>query len=53
MFARSEQPLFAMDPVFLNPDEKSSRAREFEERLASRVVGQERAVRGMSSLYQK
>jgi len=52
MFARPEQHRAAMDPVFLDPDEKSFRAREFEERLASRVVGQERAVRGMSSFYQ-
>lgn len=52
MFARSEKQCFAMDPVFLDPEEKSSRAREFEERLASSVVGQERAVRGMSSVYQ-
>jgi len=52
MFARPEQQRAAMDPVFLDPDEKSFRAREFEERLASRVVGQERAVRGMSSFYQ-
>jgi ATP-dependent Clp protease ATP-binding subunit ClpB len=52
MVAMHEQRRVAMDPVFLDPDEKSSRAREFEERLASSVVGQERAVRGMSSLYQ-
>lgn len=52
MFARSEKQCFAMDPVFLDPEEKSSRAQEFEERLASSVVGQERAVRGMSNLYQ-
>jgi ATP-dependent Clp protease ATP-binding subunit ClpB len=52
MFARSEKQGFVLDPVFLDPDEKSSRAQEFEERLASSVVGQERAVRGMSSLYQ-
>jgi len=52
MFARPEQHRAAMDPVFLDPDEKSFRAREFEERLASRVVGQERAVRGISSFYQ-
>src|SRR5712691_7815516 len=52
MFARPEQRCVAMDLVFLDPDETSSRAREFEERLASRVVGQERAVRGMSSFYQ-
>ena len=52
MFARPEQRPVAMDPVFLDPDEKSSRAREFEETLTSRVVGQERAVRAMSRLYQ-
>jgi len=52
MFARPEQQRASMHPVFLDPDETSSRAREFEERLASRVVGQERAIRGMSSLYQ-
>jgi ATP-dependent Clp protease ATP-binding subunit ClpA len=52
MFATPEQQRAAMHPVFLDPDETSSRAREFEERLASRVVGQERAVRGMSSFYQ-
>jgi ATP-dependent Clp protease ATP-binding subunit ClpA len=52
MFARPEQRCVAMDPVFLDPDEKSSRAREFEEKLASRVVGQERAVRGISSFFQ-
>ena len=52
MFGRPEQRRTAMDPVFLDPEEKSSRAREFEERLSSRVVGQERAVRGMSSFYE-
>jgi ATP-dependent Clp protease ATP-binding subunit ClpA len=52
MFARPERQCAAIDPVFLDPDERSSRAREFEERLASRVVGQERAVRGMSSFFQ-
>ena len=38
--------------VFLDPDQKSPRAQEFEERLSSRIVGQERAVRRMSGLYQ-
>src|SRR5215475_14028787 len=38
--------------VFLDPDQKSPRAQEFEERLEARIVGQERAVRQMSSLYQ-
>jgi ATP-dependent Clp protease ATP-binding subunit ClpA len=38
--------------VFLDPDQKSPRAQDFEERLTSRIVGQERAVRRMSGLYQ-
>jgi ATP-dependent Clp protease ATP-binding subunit ClpB len=40
------------ETVFLDPDQKSPRAQEFEEKLASRIVGQERAVRRMSGLYQ-
>jgi ATP-dependent Clp protease ATP-binding subunit ClpA len=38
--------------VFLDPDQKSPRAQEFEERLTARIVGQERAVRRVSGLYQ-
>ena len=38
--------------VFLDPDQKRPRAQDFEERLTSRIVGQERAVRRMSGLYQ-
>lgn len=38
--------------VVLDPDQKSPRAQEFEERLTARIVGQERAVRRMSGLYQ-
>lgn len=38
--------------VFLDPDQKSPRAQEFEEKLTARIVGQERAVRRMSGLYQ-
>jgi len=38
--------------VFLDPERKSLRVQEFEERLSKLVVGQERAVRSMSSLYQ-
>src|SRR5690349_16889815 len=38
--------------VFLDPDQKSPRAQEFEERLEARIVGQERAVRRMTGLYQ-
>src|SRR5215213_7490355 len=36
----------------LNPDMKSPRAQEFENRLGSLIVGQERAVRRISGLYQ-
>ncbi|HEY2962368.1 MAG TPA: AAA family ATPase [Pyrinomonadaceae bacterium] len=38
--------------IFLDPDQKSPRAQDFEERLTARIVGQERAVRRMSGLYQ-
>ncbi|MBA3806627.1 MAG: ATP-dependent Clp protease ATP-binding subunit, partial [Acidobacteria bacterium] len=38
--------------VFLDPDQKSARAEEFEDKLSSRIIGQERAVRRMSGLYQ-
>ena len=34
-----------MGTVFLDPDQKSPRAQDFEERLSARIVGQERAVR--------
>ena len=42
----------SMGTVFLDPDQKSPRAQDFEERLTARIVGQERAVRRMSGLYQ-
>jgi ATP-dependent Clp protease ATP-binding subunit ClpA len=38
--------------VLLDPDKKSPRAKEFEDRLTARIVGQERAVRRMSGLFQ-
>src|SRR6266404_2923546 len=38
--------------VSLNPEMKSPRAQEFESRLGSLIVGQERAVRRISGLYQ-
>ena len=41
-----------MGTIFLDPDQKSPRAQDFEERLTARIVGQERAVRRMSGLYQ-
>src|SRR3954464_5133919 len=40
------------DTMFLDPDQKSPRAQDFEQRLTARIVGQERAVRRMSALYQ-
>ena len=40
------------ETVFLDPDQKSPRAQDFEESLTARIVGQERAVRRMSGLYQ-
>jgi ATP-dependent Clp protease ATP-binding subunit ClpB len=46
--AKEKQP----ETVFLDPDQKSPRAQDFEERLSARIVGQERAVRRMSALYQ-
>jgi ATP-dependent Clp protease ATP-binding subunit ClpA len=39
-------------PVFLDPERKSVRVEEFEERLSELIVGQERAVRSMSGWYQ-
>ena len=38
--------------VALDPDRKGKRATRFEAELAARVVGQERAVRKLASLYQ-
>lgn len=37
---------------YLNPDLKSARAQEFEDKLTDRIVGQERAVRRITQLYQ-
>ena len=39
-------------PILLDPERKSSRAQEFADRLKARVVGQDRAVRRLSNLYQ-
>ncbi|MGA9996283.1 MAG: AAA family ATPase, partial [Pyrinomonadaceae bacterium] len=47
-----EKQIDTTETVFLDPDQKSPRAQEFEEKLGSRIVGQERAVRRMSGLYQ-
>jgi ATP-dependent Clp protease ATP-binding subunit ClpB len=38
--------------VKLNPELKSPRAQEFEEKLTRRIVGQDRAVRRIAGLYQ-
>lgn len=38
--------------ILLDPDRKSPRAADFEDRLTDRIVGQERAVRRMSGLFQ-
>ena len=52
MIAAMETQKKITETVFLYPDQKSPRAQEFEEKLSSRIVGQERAVRRMSGLYQ-
>lgn len=38
--------------ILLDPDRKSPRAKEFEDKLSACIVGQERAVRRMSGLFQ-
>jgi ATP-dependent Clp protease ATP-binding subunit ClpB len=38
--------------VLLDPDKKSPRAKDFEDKLSAFIVGQERAVRRMSGLFQ-
>src|ERR1044071_4406628 len=38
--------------VLLDPDQKSPRAKEFEDKLSGWIVGQERAVRRVSGLFQ-
>src|SRR5438477_4604879 len=40
------------ETVFLDPDQNSAHVQDFEERLEARIVGQERAVRRMTGLYQ-
>ncbi len=37
---------------YLNPDLKSAQAQDFEDKLSARIVGQERAVRRITGLYQ-
>ncbi len=52
MIAEMEKNKKNTETVFLDPEQKSPRALDFEEKLAGRIVGQERAVRRMSGLYQ-
>ncbi len=52
MVAIMERETINTNTVLLDPDQKSPRAQEFEEKLGARIVGQERAVRRMSGLYQ-
>src|SRR6267378_7722573 len=48
---RREQGL-SKTPFFLDPQLKSPRAQEFDEKLSTRIVGQADAIHDMSSLYQ-
>jgi ATP-dependent Clp protease ATP-binding subunit ClpB len=52
MIAELEKQSDVLEMVLLNPEMKSSRGQEFEQKLSSRIIGQERAVQRMSSLYQ-
>jgi ATP-dependent Clp protease ATP-binding subunit ClpA len=38
--------------TYLNPDLKSAQAQEFEDKLIARIVGQDRAVRRLTNIYQ-
>jgi ATP-dependent Clp protease ATP-binding subunit ClpB len=38
--------------IFLDPEQKCSRAQDFGEKMMARIVGQDRAVRQMSNIYQ-
>jgi ATP-dependent Clp protease ATP-binding subunit ClpA len=48
---RTQQGL-SSNNLFLDPRVKCSRAQEFDEKLATRIVGQEKAVHGIGNLYQ-
>jgi ATP-dependent Clp protease ATP-binding subunit ClpA len=48
----SQRQFNASPAILLDPERKSLRVEEFEERLSELIVGQERAVHHMSSLYQ-
>jgi len=51
-FNTSQSQFNTSPAILLDPERKSLRVEEFEERLSGLVIGQERAVRSMSSLYQ-
>ena len=36
--------------IFLDPEQKSPRAQQFEEQLAAKIVGQDRALKSLGSL---
>jgi len=52
MFAQMRPEQRTKDYFFLDARVKSPRVQDFDEKLAARIVGQENAIRGMSSLYQ-
>jgi ATP-dependent Clp protease ATP-binding subunit ClpB len=52
MIAQMRTERGTKDYFFLDARVKSPRIQDFDEKLATRIVGQENAVRGMSSLYQ-
>jgi len=51
MIAQMRTERGTKDYFFLDARVKSPRVQDFDEKLAARIVGQEKAVRGMSSLY--
>ena len=50
--AEMERQADLTETVLLNPEQKGLRAKEFDQKLSQRIVGQERAVRSISGLYQ-
>src|SRR5258705_10033909 len=52
MIAQMRTEQGTKDNFFLDARVKSPRVQEFDDKLATRIIGQENAVRGMSSLYQ-
>ena len=50
--ATTSKVALSPEKISLNPEKKALRSAEFESELSKRVIGQERAVRRMSGLYQ-